>query len=651
MDDTAAGADRGALALLCWSGPVTGWAPTVQSMRRAGLPMRMVVDAASADAATELYGRSGVDVVVASAAEALDAAVADGWGAVLVVTNPVIVPPEPLGPASRLLVEDPRVATVSFLSNHGGHLSFPRRNRPDGIVAAGQDETTMTSALRAVPGHAGVPLLVPGGAAVLVDSSAVLAFGGLDPSCARVDTALVDLALRFARRGLRHVLDASTFLVRPMQHGDVVEPHRDEHERAWLHARHEIFPEVFDDDASDERTPLADAIAVRRAHVTGLRVLVEASCLGPHEMGTQVATLAQVAALAAHPRVREVLVATPGGSVPGYAQSTLTLPGVRVVPLDGLTVEDASDVDVLHRPFQPDGPLPVDEWRGVARRVVLTVQDLVAYDNGHYHLNGWWWSRYRRAMRDAVGAVDAVVTISQDVAHAVRAAALPVAPHAVRVIENGTDHLRAGTASTRPAAVEERVGDAPFLLVLGASYAHKNRDVAIRAWQLARERYPDLRLVLAGFVVPLGGTRDQEALAALDDDVAPVVLPDVDDAERDWLLEHAAIVLYPTSGEGFGLVPFEAAVFGTPTVFVGFGPLAELLPDVPVVARDWSPQAIAAATEALLGDAAVAGAQVDAVRAAGAELTWSRYADGLVDLYLDTLARPATWAPSVDDES
>ena len=38
------------------------------------------------------------------------------------------------------------------------------------------------------------------------------------------------------------------------------------------------------------------------------------------------------------------------------------------------------------------------------------------------------------------------------------------------------------------------------------------------------------------------------------------------DSELSWLYRHAALVLFPTLYEGFGLVPFEAAAAGTPCV-------------------------------------------------------------------------------------
>ena len=71
------------------------------------------------------------------------------------------------------------------------------------------------------------------------------------------------------------------------------------------------------------------------------------------------------------------------------------------------------------------------------------------------------------------------------------------------------------------------------------------------------------------------------------------MIPDVSSAERNWLLKHAELVLYPTSAEGFGLVPHEAAAFGTPTVMVPFGPLGERLPDLPVAPQDWETKTLA----------------------------------------------------------
>ena len=105
------------------------------------------------------------------------------------------------------------------------------------------------------------------------------------------------------------------------------------------------------------------------------------------------------------------------------------------------------------------------------------------------------------------------------------------------------------------------------------------------------------------------------------------LLPDLPSSQRNWLIRHADLVLYPSSAEGFGLVPYEAARFGTPTLFTRFGPLQELAPDIPVAADDWSPDSLADAADSLLSDPAQARVQVESCLAAGTKYTWAATAE------------------------
>ena len=66
----------------------------------------------------------------------------------LLMTSPVLVPPMGLGTALDGLADDARVASVSFLSNAAGHLSFPQKNQPTQYSLEGHDETTLTRLLR-----------------------------------------------------------------------------------------------------------------------------------------------------------------------------------------------------------------------------------------------------------------------------------------------------------------------------------------------------------------------------------------------------------------------------------------------------------------------------------------------------------------------
>lgn len=625
------------VALLCTDGRPDPWSACLASLRAAGVATVVLADDAAA-------WPEGTEVDHRPLAAVCDTLASDHVEAVVVVTSPVLVPDVPFDVALDLARDDIRVATVSFLSNDAGYLSFPGRTDPRPDVVEGHDARSLTAALRAEErGERVVPVAVPAGGAVLVPTLALRALGGLDPAAPRPDVAVVDLALRAATRGFRNLVDPTTFLARTRAPHEGQDANDDPGTRAWLADRHPSYPVLHDQERYAPDTPVSDALALREAAVLGLRVLFDGSCLGPQEMGTQVATLAQVDALARHPRVREVVVGTPGGGVPPYAASVLLRPGVRTTEVgDDVDFPGAGRADVVHRPFQPDGALPFERWRELAHRIVLTIQDLIAYDNGSYFPTHYNWVLYRHSMQEAARRADALVAISHDTARAVRQSRLGVADGSLHVIENGTDHLQAVAHDPRPPVelVERGVVADRFLLVLGTSYAHKNRDLAIRAWHELRERGEDLQLVLAGFEVPVGSSKEDEVLAVAHGPW-PVTLADVTTAERDWLLEHAAVVLYPTSAEGFGLIPFEAATFGSPTVFVGFGPLDEVLPDVPVVAAEWTAAAVADAVRSLVRDPDLAQAQVEAVRRAGARFTWSRYADRLVDVYLHTLARPA----------
>jgi glycosyltransferase involved in cell wall biosynthesis len=150
--------------------------------------------------------------------------------------------------------------------------------------------------------------------------------------------------------------------------------------------------------------------------------------------------------------------------------------------------------------------------------------------------------------------------------------------------------------------------------------------------------------VLVGPSIPVGSSRALEAAARAaagpEAGGAVVALADVRAEERNWLLRHASLVLYPTSAEGFGFIPYEAARFGTPTVLVPVGPLETVASGLPVVADDWSAAALADAAERLLADPDLADAEVRSALASAGTQTWDATAARLVDVYRSVLAMP-----------
>ena len=379
---------------------------------------------------------------------------------------------------------------------------------------------------------------------------------------------------------------------------------------------------------------MAIALDSARCKLDGLRILIDGSCLGPTEMGTQVQTLALVEALAKRPDVDVVNVGLPPGGVPHYAQKLLSMPKIRFCMSEGLSFPDAPQVDILHRPFQPDSAIPWERWTMLGKRVVVTVQDLIAYRVGAYHASGESWLNYRRNMLEATSNADGVVAISDDTARSISEERLNVPRDRVFVVKNGSDHIHGDSVveSIPTMLVERDMAAVPFLLVLGATYAHKNRDLAIRVWQALRTRGHGLGLIMAGAAVPRGSSRIEEAMARRSGDDMLLVMPDVSSDEKNWLLRHAQMVLYPTSAEGFGLVPFEAARLGTPTVHVNFGPLRELI-DAPEMPRDWTVESLTDYAECVLGDLGARDKLIRTVLQNANDLTWANTAAGLVNSY------------------
>jgi len=562
------------------------------------------------------------------------------YDALLIVSYPVASPSELLDNALPHMRENARIASVSFLSNAAGCLSFPYRNTPNPYALSGMDETKITRKLReASPQSGAVPIVVPAGSAILLNMAVMRLCGGLDGQYdVDVSLGITDYALRVVRRGFMHVLDASAYVTVPWR-ADFPPPEAADSDdaRHQLHMRHESFPALYDQDRVSQDSPLAIALDVARSKVQGLRILIDGSCLGPMEMGTQVQTVCLVEALANREDVSYIGVGVPNGLVPGYARKLLASSKVQFCNSAGLTFDGAPEVDILHRPFQPDSDIPWSRWRHLAKRVVITIQDLIAYKIGSYHPDGWKWISYRGSMKSAATNADAVIAISDDTLAVIREEKLNVGSERSFVVKNGSNHLSMDDEESIPEAVVERGLSAhQFALVLGASYTHKNRDLAIKVWKRLRERGHDLALIMAGAQVPMGSSRIEEAAVRYGAEDMLLSMPDVSSAERNWLLRHAALVIYPTSSEGFGLVPFEAANMGTPTVHVSFGPLRELI-DEAEMPTTWSVDELVTYAHEMLTNPGAADQVVRKILANAERLTWSETASGLIDAYRKTL--------------
>lgn len=122
-----------------------------------------------------------------------------------------------------------------------------------------------------------------------------------------------------------------------------------------------------------------------------------------------------------------------------------------------------------------------------------------------------------------------------------------------------------------------------------------------------------------------------------------MTLGQVSEAEKRWLLEHAAAVVYPTLYEGFGLVPFEAGLAGTPCVFAPQTSLGETLAAQATLVP-WDAAASAAAVLPLLGPGPEREHHVAALQQEAQRYRWDTVAQALVERYGRVVGEPVSEA-------
>lgn len=565
------------------------------------------------------------DVVVLNS----DCIVADGW----------------LDGLRRAAYSDALVATASALTNHGTILSVPDRNRPRPGIPQDQDLDRAAAAVQALSPRYYPTLPTAIGHCMYVRRQALDLVGGFDLAFSPGYGEEVDFSQRCVLQGLVHVAADDVFVLHhagaSFGSDGAATPVQQEHERI-VEARYPYYRRTTNAASEDTFGRLPRAIASARRAIRGLTVTIDGRCLGPLVTGTQVHTLQLIKALDATDRVGVRVIVQP--DLGAYAAAELAK-HPRVQLLAHTDVHPGMDkTDVAHRPYQVSNANDLLMLSCAAERQVITHQDLIAYRNPGYFAGYPQWEHYRRLTREALTLADRVVFFSH---HAIKDALGEdlVEPARARVVYIGVDHADATPAEPHEPASAERLAGAPFLLCLGTDFRHKNRMFALRLLAALRDEHGwQGRLVLAGPRVSEGSSAGEEAayLATRPELAGAVVtLPAVAEAEKAWLLEHCLAVLYPTTYEGFGLMPFEAADRGRPCLFASQTALAELLPAELATLVQWDPHESARRVLRLLDSEEAIADHVRAVRRAAGPLTWRSTAESLLNVYFDAAASPA----------
>jgi glycosyltransferase involved in cell wall biosynthesis len=372
-----------------------------------------------------------------------------------------------------------------------------------------------------------------------------------------------------------------------------------------------------------------------------LTVTVDATWLGPHETGAQVLTTAALGALALQDRVTGIRIVGLS-ELPSYAAHLADSPRIEMVPPG----QEPPRSDVVWYPNQIDARSNIAAARRLGARVVTTYLDLIAYDIPRYHGSPEAWHAYRALQRRIALSVDGITTISADVASRLLDEVPRLDPERVLPLPLGLDHITAAQAPEAPgddlAEVVKSLGSKRFIAVLGNDFQHKNRDLAIKAWERVLQAGHPCDLVLAGLHVKSSSSKEAEDdLIARHLDLRGRIhtVGHVSSTSRAWLLANAAVVLYPTSAEGFGFVPYEAAVLGTPSTFTDFGPLREIS-GATGLPSGWSVDAYADDLIALLTDDQARQRRLSELQATIAGRTWAMFAEDLTSFFERIIRMP-----------
>lgn len=193
-----------------------------------------------------------------------------------------------------------------------------------------------------------------------------------------------------------------------------------------------------------------------------------------------------------------------------------------------------------------------------------------------------------------------------------------------------------------PGEVAETLGrlgvEPPYILFIGTAERRKNLARLVEAWRAARRERPGLSLALAGRSPGAAGE-----LLNLSADVSAEtglrLLGPVEDREAAALMTGAALFVYPSVYEGFGLPVLEAMQCGAPVVISRDPALVEVAGEAAVAVPYDSPAELARAIVELSGNCA----RREELRERGlrraAQFSWRQTAVRAREAYVEAVRR------------
>lgn len=175
-----------------------------------------------------------------------------------------------------------------------------------------------------------------------------------------------------------------------------------------------------------------------------------------------------------------------------------------------------------------------------------------------------------------------------------------------------------------------------FLMYLGTGFPHKNLPRLIEAFDMLHEKYPKLKLVLAGKREK--HYEELEAWAKNRPSSKNIVFYGfMPDAEARWAHTHCRVFVQPSLMEGFGIPVLEAMAEGAPVVSSNASVMPEVYGDAALYCNARDPKDIAKQVTKVLENTKLRDKLIAAGYKQVKKYSWSKMAEETMTIYKSVL--------------
>lgn len=259
--------------------------------------------------------------------------------------------------------------------------------------------------------------------------------------------------------------------------------------------------------------------------------------------------------------------------------------------------EETEQFDIFHSPFFHAPKMK-------HAKLIITVHDLRLYRYPQTY-NPLRYQFLKRAVKDAIRRADHIISISEFTKQEM-ISLCGVSPEKISVIHEAIDREGFSAKQIEGYQLPQEylhLANSRFLFTLGHIEPRKNYQRLIEAFRIikAKEQNADLKLVIAGKKYV-----DYKDTVRLMEETPDVIYLDFIPRELLlWLYQQATLFVFPSTYEGFGFPPLEAASLGTVSAVSNVSSIPEVCGPCAAYFDPYSVDSIATTIDNLLNSPAL----------------------------------------------